>query len=53
MEASGVPPASRHLGLDLGGTNIKWVLVEHDGAAGWTVIDRDQGFDTSVAAPKI
>ena len=21
----------RHLGLDLGGTNIKWALVEHDG----------------------
>ncbi|HSS36285.1 MAG TPA: ROK family protein [Patescibacteria group bacterium] len=36
-----MPPASRHLGLDLGGTNIKWVVVEHD-AADWTVIDRDQ-----------
>jgi glucokinase len=22
----------RHLGLDLGGTNIKWAVVEHDGA---------------------
>lgn len=30
--------ASRHLGLDLGGTNIKWVVVEHD-AADWKVID--------------
>ena len=24
-------PASRHLGLDLGGTNIKWAVVEHAG----------------------
>jgi len=35
------PPASRHLGLDLGGTNIKWVVVEHDGEA-WRSLDRDQ-----------
>ncbi|MEO5965700.1 MAG: ROK family protein [Candidatus Limnocylindrales bacterium] len=24
--------AARHLGLDLGGTNIKWAVVEHEGA---------------------
>ena len=42
MAASGAPPASRHLGLDLGGTNIKWVVVEHD-AAGWRVLDRGPG----------
>jgi glucokinase len=41
MDASGRLPASRHLGLDLGGTNIKWVVVERD-AADWRVIDRDQ-----------
>jgi glucokinase len=40
MEASG-PSVSRHLGLDLGGTNIKWVVVEHDAGA-WRVIDRGQ-----------
>ncbi len=34
-------PASRHLGLDLGGTNIKWVIVERDGDH-WTTLDRDQ-----------
>ena len=34
------PPARRHLGLDLGGTNIKWVVVEHDEA--WRVLDRGQ-----------
>jgi len=34
-------PPSRHLGLDLGGTNIKWVVVERDGD-GWHPLDRDQ-----------
>jgi glucokinase len=35
------PGASRHLGLDLGGTNIKWVVVEQaDGE--WRALDRDQ-----------
>ena len=34
---------SRHLGLDLGGTNIKWVVAEHatDGDA-WRVVDQDE-----------
>jgi glucokinase len=27
----------RHLGLDLGGTNLKWAVVEHDGDA-WTTL---------------
>src|SRR5436305_12678475 len=31
--------ATRHLGLDLGGTNLKWTVVEHD-AASWRVVDR-------------
>jgi glucokinase len=32
---------TRHLGLDLGATNLKWVVVDHvDGA--WTTIARDQ-----------
>jgi glucokinase len=35
------PPASRHLGLDLGGTNIKWVVVERD-AGDWRTLDRGQ-----------
>ena len=33
--------ASRHLGLDLGGTNIKQAVVEHDGT-GWTAVARSQ-----------
>ena len=41
MAASCDPPTSRHLGLDLGGTNIKWVVVERD-AGEWRVLDRDQ-----------
>jgi glucokinase len=32
-------PATRHLGLDLGGTNLKWTVVEHDGDD-WRVLDR-------------
>jgi glucokinase len=35
------PSASRHLGLDLGGTNIKWVVVEHD-TGDWRTLDRGQ-----------
>lgn len=35
-------PPSRHLGLDLGGTNIKWVVAERDGDA-WRALDRGQG----------
>ncbi len=37
MQAKG---ATRHLGLDLGGTNIKWVVVERDADA-WRVLERD------------
>jgi glucokinase len=36
-----VPPRSRHLGLDLGGTNIKWVVVERN-AGDWQSLDRGQ-----------
>jgi glucokinase len=32
---------SRHLGLDLGATNIKWAALEH-GGTGWAVLDRGQ-----------
>ncbi len=31
--------AARHLGLDLGATNIKWTVVEHDGDE-WRALDR-------------
>jgi glucokinase len=34
-------PATRHLGLDLGGTNLKWTVVEQDGDH-WRVLDRGQ-----------
>ena len=41
------PPTSRHLGLDLGGTNIKWVVAEHDaghasGTGEWRSLGRGQ-----------
>ena len=41
MVASTRPAASRHLGLDLGGTNIKWVVAEIDGGE-WRTVDRGQ-----------
>ena len=45
------PPPSRHLGLDLGGTNIKWVVVEH--AAGeWRTIDRGQVATPAAEGPE-
>ena len=34
-------PFTRHLGLDLGGTNVKWVVVEHATDA-WAAVDRGQ-----------
>lgn len=46
------PATSRHLGLDLGGTNIKWAVVEHDGSA-WQTIDRDQVATPSPAVPEV
>ncbi len=49
MEAS-APSVSRHLGLDLGGTNIKWVVVEHDADA-WRVLDRDQVVTPAAEGP--
>lgn len=41
MGASDGPPTDRHLGLDLGGTNIKWAVVERDDEA-WGVLGQDQ-----------
>ncbi len=39
-----------HLGLDLGGTNLKWALVEH--ASGeWRVLDRGQERTRAVDGP--
>ena len=32
---------TRHLGLDLGATNLKWAMVERDGDA-WSAIAREQ-----------
>ncbi|MGH2401787.1 MAG: ROK family protein [Candidatus Limnocylindria bacterium] len=41
---------SRHLGLDLGATNVKWTVLEHD-AGEWRVLDR--GHDaTPTTAPE-
>jgi glucokinase len=42
--------SSRHLGLDLGATNLKWVVVERDGDA-WHPIDRGQVRTRAAAGP--
>jgi glucokinase len=38
----GTEPASRHLGLDLGATNLKWTVVEHGADDSWKPLDRGQ-----------
>jgi glucokinase len=38
---AGQPGATRHLGLDLGGTNIKWALLSRSGHD-WAVLDGGQ-----------
>jgi len=52
MDASGGMPTSRHLGLDLGGTNIKWAIVERDPDA-WRVLDRDQVATPQDVGPEV
>lgn len=35
-------PGTRHLGLDLGGTYIKWVVAEHSPVGEWRQVDHGQ-----------
>jgi len=42
---------TRHLGLDLGGTNLKWAVVERDGAD-WRTLDTGQGPSHTQAGPE-
>ena len=50
MDASDPTLKSRHLGLDLGATNLKWAMLEHaDG--GWSTVARDQVPTRLVADP--
>jgi glucokinase len=50
MAGAGHGAPSRHLGLDLGGTNIKVVVVEHDGGE-WRVLDREQVATPAAGGP--
>lgn len=50
MDASDGPLSSRHLGLDLGATNLKWAVVEHAGGR-WSAVARDQAPTRVVAEP--
>jgi glucokinase len=43
--------ASRHLGLDLGGTNIKWAVVERDGGE-WRTLGHDRVATPTAGGPK-
>jgi glucokinase len=43
--------ATRHLGLDLGATNLKWIVVEHAEGA-WTTVARDQVATHVIADPE-
>lgn len=36
-----ITTSTRHIGLDLGGTNLKWVILERSGDA-WMTVDRGQ-----------
>jgi len=47
---SGPATASRHLGLDLGGTNIKWVIARRAGEA-WEVVERGTVGTDAAAGP--
>ncbi len=46
----GAEPGTRHLGLDLGGTNIKWAVLERHGAD-WRAVDRGQQGTDGAAGP--
>lgn len=44
------PSTALHAGLDLGGTFIKSIVVEHSAESGWQVVDRGQ-VDTPTGGP--
>ena len=50
MEATDPGRSSRHLGLDLGATNIKWAVAERMGDD-WRILDRGQVETPSGGAP--
>ena len=43
-------PTTRHLGIDLGASSIKWALVDHD-AGDWRAVDRGQAPTRATAGP--
>jgi glucokinase len=48
--SAAAPGESRHLGLDLGGTNLKWVVLDRSGDA-WSVAASDQVATRRSASP--
>jgi glucokinase len=51
MDASDQPLSSRHLGLDLGATNLKWAVVEHE-AGTWRTLGHGQVATPSADGPE-
>jgi glucokinase len=51
MDAGARPRASRHLGLDVGATNLKWAVAERRDGVGWTTVARDRVVTRVAADP--
>ena len=45
------PAATRHLGLDLGATNLKWTVVEREGDGSWRTLDRGSVVTRAAGGP--
>jgi glucokinase len=48
--ADGEP--TRHLGLDLGGTNLKWIVAEHSVDGAWRALDRGSVATRNAGGPE-
>src|SRR6476646_7679567 len=48
--ADGEP--TRHLGLDLGGTNLKWIVAEHSVDVAWRALDRGSVATRNAGGPE-
>lgn len=48
----GAAPTTRHLGIDLGGTFIKWCVVERSAEGDWRPIDHGQADTNADAGPE-
>ncbi len=49
---TGEAESSRHLGLDLGGTNLKWIVVERTWHGEWRALDRGSVATLAAGGPE-